>query len=161
MIGQNSMHYLYPATLHVSASPIHIHTILGSCVAVCLYDNIHKIGGMNHFMLPLWNGQGLASPKYGNIAINKLVDKMVSLGCLKNSLKAKVFGGSDVLGTNTNYFNIGGRNIELAFSMLKDLNIPIISSDVGGKQGRKIKFYTFTSEVSLKYIESTANSIPH
>ncbi|MFC2138137.1 chemotaxis protein CheD [Bacteroidota bacterium] len=154
------MHYLYPATLYVSASPIHIHTILGSCVAVCLWDNIYKIGGMNHFMLPLWNGQGLASPKYGNIAINKLIDKMITLGCSRNNLKAKIFGGSDVLGTETNFFNIGGRNIELTITMLNDINIPIISSDVGGKQGRKIKFCTLTSEVSLKYIESSTNNLP-
>jgi len=160
MIGQNSMHYLYPATLFVSTSPVQIHTILGSCVAVCLFDHVHKIGGMNHFMLPLWNGQGLASPKYGNIAINKLVSKMLSLGCLKNNLKAKVFGGSEVLGTETNHFKIGERNIELALSMLKELSIPVISSDMGGKQGRKIKFYTLTSEVTLKYIESTVNNIP-
>ncbi len=153
MISQDSMHYLYPATLFVSASPIHIHTILGSCVAVCLWDNVKKIGGMNHYMLPLWNGQGLASPKFGNIAINKLIDKMISLGSSKSSLQAKIFGGSDVLGTGKNFFNIGQRNIELAISMLNEINIKVIASDLGGARGRKIKFDTVNGEVSLKYIE--------
>ena len=69
--------FIYPGNLEVSVKPIMFTTILGSCVAVCIWDNKLKFGGMNHFMLPLWNGEGLASPKYGNIAIDKLVKKML------------------------------------------------------------------------------------
>ncbi|HEX2974864.1 MAG TPA: chemotaxis protein CheD, partial [Bacteroidales bacterium] len=57
-------HFLYPSTLFVSREPVIVNTILGSCVAVCLYDTLLKYGGINHYMLPLWNGQGLASPKF-------------------------------------------------------------------------------------------------
>ena len=56
------------------------HYIRFMC-GVCLYDPVIRVGGINHYMLPLWNGQGLASPKYGNIAIEKLLEKMISLGC--------------------------------------------------------------------------------
>ncbi len=90
-------HFLYPGTLFASKNSYQIITILGSCVAVCLWDSVQEIGGMNHFLLPLWNGHGLASPKYGNIAMEKLIDKMISIGSKKRNLQAKVFGGSNVL----------------------------------------------------------------
>ena len=69
-------HFLFPSTLYVSKEPLAIQTILGSCIAVCLFDPTLKYGGMNHYMVPLWNGQGLESPRYGNIAIDMLINKM-------------------------------------------------------------------------------------
>lgn len=149
------IHFLYPAELYVSKTPYQINTILGSCVAVCLFDPVTNIGGMNHYMLPYWNGQGLASPKYGNIAIEKLVDKMISLGCHKHNLKAKIFGGGEVIETQVVQFHIGLRNIELAKQFLEEKKIPIIASSVGGKLGRKIEFITSTGEVRQKYVQKT------
>lgn len=148
-------HFLYPAALYASKAPTKVSTILGSCVAVCLYDPILKIGGINHFMLPYWNGQGLASPKYGNIAIEKLIEKMLSFGSLKSNLKAKVFGGGEVIETNITQFHIGERNIKVAIEMLQEFNIPVVAKSLGGKLGRKIEFTTDTGEVRQKYIEKT------
>jgi len=150
-------HFLYPAALFASNTPYTVNTILGSCVAVCLWDPVTKAGGINHFMLPLWNGQGLASPKFGNIAIEKLLDKMSSFGCHKNNLKAKVFGGAEVIETSYTQFHIGGRNIKLAYEMLEELKIPIIRSSVGGKLGRKIIYETGTGDVRQKYIQKQDN----
>lgn len=154
------VHFLYPAELFISKSPYQVNTILGSCVAVCLFDPILKIGGINHYMLPYWNGQGLASPKYGNIAIDRLADKMVSLGCNKNNLKAKIFGGGEVIETNIVQFNIGQRNIEVARLSLEEMKIPIISSSLGGKLGRKIEFFTATGDVRQKYVQKTQQIQP-
>lgn len=154
------VHFLYPAELFVSKTPYQVNTILGSCVSLCLFDPVLQIGGMNHFMLPYWNGQGLASPKYGNIAIERLTDKMVSLGCNKSNLKAKIFGGGEVIETNIVQFHIGQRNIEVARTMLEDLKIPIVSSSVGGKLGRKIEFFTSTGDVRQKYVQKTQQSQP-
>jgi chemotaxis protein CheD len=154
------VHFLYPAELFVSKSPYQVNTILGSCVSVCLFDPILQIGGINHYMLPYWNGQGLASPKYGNIAIDRLTDKMISLGCNKNNLKAKIFGGGEVIETNIVQFHIGQRNIEVARTMLEDLKIPILSSSLGGKLGRKIEFYTYTGDVRQKYVQKTQQTQP-
>ncbi len=148
----NNRHFLYPAAIHVSSSPCIINTILGSCVAVCLYDQVNRFGGMNHFMLPLWNGQGLASPKYGNIAIEKLTEKMINLGSGKNNLIAKVFGGGDVIDTLHSQLNIGHRNVDVAVQILEELRIPVKSSSLGGKLGRKISFNTYTGGVSQRYI---------
>ena len=152
---EENTHFLYPAAMFASRTPHMVTTILGSCVAVCLYDPVAKVGGINHYMLPLWNGQGLASPKYGNIAIEKLVDKMVSLGCTRNNLQAKIFGVGEVIETHITQFNIGARNIKLAYEALEELKIPILGQSVGGKLGRKILFNTESFEVKQKFIQKS------
>jgi chemotaxis protein CheD len=103
-------------------------------------------------MLPLWNGNGLASPKYGNIAIEKLIDKMKQMGCKKENLIAKVFGGANVIETNINIFNVGERNHQLAIETLEKENIPIIAKSLGGEVGRKIIFNTQTGDVMMKFL---------
>jgi len=146
--------FLYPSALFASSKPHEVTTILGSCVAVCLYDPNLRIGGVNHYMLPYWNGRGLASPKYGNIAIEKLISKLISLGSDKNNIIAKVFGGGEVIQSNNNQFSIGERNIEVANTILKEQKIRIYSSSTGGKLGRKIIYNTETGEVMHRFIQN-------
>ena len=93
---------------------------------------------MNHMMLPFWNGEGLATPKYGNIAMEKLFARVLSIGCRRENLVAKVFGGANVSGTGLEVFMIGDRNITLAMQMLEEFRIPVVAKDVGGRVGRKI-----------------------
>jgi chemotaxis protein CheD len=152
-------HYLFPGNLFVHREPHLITTVLGSCVAVCLWDPMLKFGGMNHYMLPLWNGDGLASPKYGSIAIPKLVERMMDMGSKKTNLKAKVFGGGEVLKITQGVLNVGERNIVIARDMLKEAGIPIIGSDLGGLTGRKILFNTETGGVLLKRLRRQINDI--
>ncbi len=147
-------HFLYPSALFASREPTLVSTILGSCVAVCLWDKVLHIGGINHYMLPLWNGEGLASPKYGNIAIDKLLERMLELGSRKENLVAKVFGGGAVIESGAK-FRIGERNVETALTRLKDLNIPIVAKSVGGENGRKLEFETHTGVVRQRYIQKT------
>ncbi len=147
-------HFLYPSTLFASTEPHLVNTILGSCVAVCLYDPITKVGGINHYMLPFWNGVGLASPKHGNIAIERLVIKMQNLGCKKSNLIAKVFGGGEVINTQVSQFLIGERNIQVAYQVLEEQRIKISGQSVGGKVGRKIQFNTATGAVLQKFINN-------
>ena len=146
-------HFLYPSTLFASRDPYVVRTILGSCIAVCLYDPVLKIGGINHFMLPNWNGNDLVSPKYGNIAIEKLIERMLYLGSRKENLQAKIFGGGDMIASAKSTLHIGERNIKVAQMMLAEYNIPIIASSVGGTRGRKIIFSTSTGEVRHKLLE--------
>lgn len=98
-------------------------------------------------MLPLWNGEGLATPKYGNIAIEKLIARVLAMGCSQQSLVAKIFGGANVTGAGNEVFMIGDRNIMLAFQMLEEYGIPVVASDVGGRVGRKIVMHTSTGVV--------------
>jgi chemotaxis protein CheD len=107
---------------------------------------------MNHFLLPLWNGQGLASPKFGNIAIEVLIEKMGKLGCQNKNLVAKVFGGASMLDGQSAIFNIGLRNAELAQNMLLKSGIQIIASNTGGSVGRKVVFNTNTGEAFLLFL---------
>ncbi len=126
-----------------------VTTVLGSCVAVCLFDETKKIGGINHYMLPFWNGKELASPKYGNIAIESLVKKIERLGCKRENLVAKVFGGANQL---DHKIGVGQRNIKIAEELLADLKIKIVAKSLGGHQGRKLNFNTSTGEVFMKFI---------
>ena len=143
-------YFLFPSTLVASIEPCEIQTILGSCVAVCLYDPIMKHGGMNHFMLPLWNGDGLETPKYGNIAIDMLIERVMQLGSQKRNLVAKVFGGASQF-ENT-VINVGERNVQVAETLLERHRIAIVANSLGGQQGRKIVFNTFSGQVMMKYI---------
>ena len=135
---QINKHFLFPGTIFADPLEYQISTVLGSCVAVCLWDKVVRRGGMNHMMLPLWNGEGLATPKYGNIAMEKLLSKVLSIGCHREHLVAKIFGGANVSGTGLEVFMIGDRNITLALQMLDDFRIPVVAKDVGGRVGRKI-----------------------
>lgn len=154
MIEKDKPFYLFPSALYVSEKPMLITTVLGSCVAVCLWDPNTEIGGMNHFMLPFWNGKGLASPKYGNIAIDTLINKMVETGVSKANIVAKIFGGGAVL-NDSSVLNIGARNIRVAQKVLKENNINILSYSVGGNLGRKIIFNTKTGEIRHRFIKKT------
>lgn len=136
----------------MSQEPIIIQTILGSCIAVCLFDERNQIGGMNHFMLPFWNGDGLASPKFGNIAIDRLLQSMLKKGAQMNYIKAKIFGGGAVINYQSDKVQVGERNIIVAETAMAELNIPIVNKSVGGKLGRKILFNTKTGVVKMKYI---------
>lgn len=142
--------YLLPAEIFVSSEPTMISTVLGSCVAVCLWDSRFAIGGMNHYLLPLWNGDGLATPKYGNIAIRQLLEKVVAKGAERRNVQAKIFGGAAMWSNSDGLFAIGLRNVELAQQQLQELQIPVVASDVGGTLSRKIFFNTGDGSVLLR-----------
>lgn len=139
--------------LKASADELEIVTVLGTCISVCLYDNITKIGGLNHFLLPKWEGQGLRTPRYGDVAIEQLIRDLEELGAVRRRLKAKVFGGMVNKHRNLEY-SIGVKNIEFVFQRLKELDIEILSYDVGENFTRKILMNTKTGGVKLKRIKN-------
>lgn len=147
-----SDYFLHPSTLLVSNDLQWVTTVLGSCVSVCFCDPGKNIGGINHYMLPYWNGDGLESPKFGNVAILQLFNKMLAFGVKKEDIVCKIFGGAEVLGEQNSVFNVGQRNIELAFKMVTELGISVANYSIGGKVGRKLHFNTGTGEVYQKYL---------
>jgi chemotaxis protein CheD len=149
MSDERQKHYLFPSTLFVSNTPHEVTTILGTCVAVCLFDSKNQVGGINHYMLPFWNGNGLPHPKYGNIAIARLYEKVLKSGAEKKNLVAKVFGGWTKL--QESQYQIGERNIQMAKETLKELGIKIVSESIGGSEGRLLKFHTDTGTVFMKF----------
>lgn len=146
-------HYLYPGMLFARNGEYIISTILGSCVAICLWDPILRLGGMNHYLLPLWNGEGLPTPRYGNVAIPMLIEKMISLGSMRANLKAKVFGGANVLENIGGLLEVGSRNILLAEETLAAEEICVIGHDLGGSAGRKVIFFTESGDVFVRKFE--------
>jgi len=156
--SETTTQFLFPSHVAVSNTFSDLHTLLGSCVAVCLYDPVTKCGGMNHYMVPLWNGEGLESPKYGNIAIEMLLQKLSDIGAQRKSLVAKMFGGASQYHSNS-ILNVGERNILVAQTMLDKLRIPIVASSMGGNRGRKIIFNTQTGEVMMKYMIGNATRL--
>jgi chemotaxis protein CheD len=153
VIGPESGHFLFPSTLFAHRSPHHVQTVLGSCISVCLFDDQLKYGGINHYMMPWWNGKNLPSPKYGDIAIERLIEKMIALGTVKQNLVAKIFGGANQLAFR-NRFDIGEQNTTIARDLLKKHGIVITGENVGGDRGRKIVFNTQTGQVFMKILDS-------
>lgn len=143
-------HYLYPGMLYAEPQESRVTTVLGSCIAVCLYDPVRSLGGINHYMLPFWNGEGLPTPRYGNVAIDALLERLQGFGCVASRLQAKVFGGAAMWDNGNSLIAIGERNIDLARRLLDRYQIPVVGSDVGGAVSRKIIFYTATGEVFLR-----------
>ena len=151
-------HLLYPADIFVDKSPHIVSTVLGSCVSVCLYDPMLQQGAINHFILPKWNGHDLSTMKYGNLAIVRILEELLLLGSKYENVVAKVFGGAEVLTGTPTSFQIGKRNVQIAFEILNEFQIPVILSDVGGNSGRKITFNTFTGEVEHNFIHYRRNN---
>jgi chemotaxis protein CheD len=110
-------------------------------------------------MLPHWNGEGIASMKYGNIAIPAIIEKMIEFGSVKKNLQAKIFGGGAVFGNPNSAMNIGESNINIAQSVLAQEQIRIICEDVGGTRGRKIVYDLFMGTVLVRKLDKQIDDI--
>ena len=155
---------IHPGEYYTSKDDIYIATVLGSCISVALYDIKQGFGGMNHFMLPKSNrDEPLSSEdegRFGNFAMELLINDMINKGSSKQSLRAKVFGGGNVLDAGNSQMNMTGiNNINFALNYLKAENIPIIVNDTGGIFPRKIYFNPLTSKVYLKRIQKSGQSV--
>lgn len=146
--------FIHVGEIFVGIKPTEIVTVLGSCVSVCLYDKVELIGGMNHYLLALWNGNGLESPKYGNVAIPKLIENMENIGCLRRNMEAKIFGGANIHRTNSEGQLIGQKNVLIAKEILKQYSIPIRAEDTGGNNGRRIMMISDANRIILKYVQN-------
>jgi chemotaxis protein CheD len=133
-----------------------VTAILGSCLAVGLWDFSAGVGGLCHFLLPQWNGAGSAtSPRFGNFAVAELVKEVCAAGANRPRLFAKIFGGASVLEkeSEVGHLKIGRRNVDLARQILTEASIPILAEDVGGNRGRKLTFQTHDGNAWVKFLD--------
>lgn len=144
--------FLLPGQLVVSANPMEITTILGSCVAVCLWDRHQRIGGLNHFMLPLFSGSGSSSPRFGDVAMKQLLDGLLNLGSRAGSLQARVYGGACMFEPMRSATHLGRKNVDLALAFLERNGIHPVEIEIGGARGRKVIFRTDEGTTCLKSI---------
>lgn len=134
--------YLQAGQVVASAEPAAITTIVGSCVAVCLFDPEARVGGMNHYLLPI-PVQREWSPRFGNVALVELLRAVLERGARRDRLQAKVFGGACVIEAfRGSARQLGEENVQLALRTLADEGIPVTSRDVGGTRGRKVIFHS-------------------
>lgn len=147
--------FLLPGEMVVKKAPTQMVTLLGSCVAVCLYNPQQKFGGMNHFMLPQGRGGIDERYKFGDYATRRLIELMAKGDSNLRNLKAKVYGGGAVVGQIKNANNIGEKNVLMALNVLDKHGIPIEFQDTGGTQGRKIYFKNWTGEVDARKIQKS------
>lgn len=122
-------------------------TLLGSCVAVCLFDPRLRCGGMNHFLLPSGPTSRADDPDIvlaGDFAMEVLVNALLARGASKRRLVAKVFGGANV--TLSGEFPIGERNARFARDWLAREGIPLLAHDLGGRWPRKIVFLPWNGD---------------
>lgn len=135
--------YLHPGQIFVSREPHRVTTILGSCVSVCMWDDSTGVGGLNHFLLPHWAGEGHSSPRFGNVAMRMLVEGLLALGARRSRLRAKVFGGACVMEAFlARAQHLGAKNVEIAERILDEEAVEVVARDVGGERGRKLIFET-------------------
>jgi len=135
-----------------------ISTLLGSCVAVCLFDTALPLAGMNHFMLPQMN-KGLHADEdallAGDACMEALLNAMLQRGAARHRIRAKAFGGGAVIDTTVpGALAVGKRNTDFTHEWLERENIPLIASDFLGPWARKILLVPFTGDAYCKRMTS-------
>ncbi len=131
-------------------------TVLGSCVSACIRDPAIGVGGMNHFMLPEsadgeW-GNHSASLRYGNFAMEQLINDILKRGGQRGRLEVKLFGGGRVL-NNSN--PIGDRNVEFVESYLRVEGLSVAARDLLGEYARRVHYFPVTGKVFVKHLHPT------
>ncbi|HTH41154.1 MAG TPA: chemotaxis protein CheD [Rhodocyclaceae bacterium] len=133
-----------------------IATLLGSCVAVCLFDPILHIGGMNHFLLPSHSNSKHGDTDVvlsGDFAMEILLNALINKGAQKKRLVAKAFGGGNIVSSIR--MAIGDRNASFAREWLDTEGIPLIGQDLGGPWSRKVVFLPGNGDVWCRRIASS------
>ncbi|MFA6957043.1 MAG: chemotaxis protein CheD [Thermoanaerobaculia bacterium] len=144
--------YLHAGQLHASSYPTEITTVLGSCVAICVWDAAAQVGGMNHFMLPFEVSGPGSTPRYATFATRELVERVEAAGGSRSRFEARVFGGGTMLAGVTGSNDLGLRNAAAAFEILEEMKIVVVEHSVRGNHGRRVVFRTDTGEASVRRI---------
>lgn len=151
---------LYLGEIRVATEPTLVKTLLGSCIAVCLYDPVRGVGGMNHFMLPASQADDGASARFGVPAMEGLIGALLDLGASPRRLAAKVFGGAHVLDVEESVGGVPQRNIDFIRTYLRAGGLPVLAEDVGGYDPRQVHFYTATGRALVKRAPQERIALP-
>jgi chemotaxis receptor (MCP) glutamine deamidase CheD len=148
---------LYIGGVHACAEPTVIKTLLGSCIAVCLWDPVTRVGGMNHFMLPQGEGRGDDLTRFGVHAMDCLISATMKVGADRRRLQAKLFGGAHVLDIAVSEGGVPQRNVDFIRAFLEREGFPVLSADVGGHQPRYVHFHTDSGRARVKRVTSVTD----
>lgn len=145
---------LYIGEVAASQSPIVLDTLLGSCVAVCLYEPVLRAGGMNHILLPNC-GMGDKNPKCGIHAMELLINELMKLGGDRRRFVAKAFGGANVL-KGIRILPIGDRNATFVREFLAAERIPLVGERLGGSNAVHLYFRTDTGKATVHSVDGSS-----
>ena len=154
---------LLPGEYYVTSEDEMITTVLGSCIAACIRDSVSGIGGMNHFMLPETSteqtknaGYSLlgSATRYGNYAMEHLINTIVASGGKRKNLEIKVFGGGKIIPSLS---DVGLRNIGFVLDYIETEALNLLAQDLGDIYPRKVNFYPKTGKVRMKKIKHLHN----
>ncbi|MCA1946327.1 MAG: chemotaxis protein CheD [Desulfovibrio sp.] len=151
--------YLDPKQCHVARTPTLVSTILGSCVAITVFDPVSQIGGVAHAFLPTradYPDDAEAPCKFVDDALDRLLRTMHQGGAVLDCVEAKLFGGAEIMhreaGSGRSGIQVGARNVEMARRLLNQKGLQLAAQDVGGNQGRKLLFLSHTGGAWVKKI---------
>ncbi|HYM62440.1 MAG TPA: chemotaxis protein CheD, partial [Thermoanaerobaculia bacterium] len=143
----------HPGQLHVTSDPVLVRTILGSCVAVCLFDPSAGVGGISHFLLPGKPPKSSDELRYGVTSTERLIDQMIGRGCATDRMRGQMFGGACVLAAFAGArVPLGEANEKSAREVLTQRGIHILAGQTGGNHGRTLLFDPRTGAVQVKEI---------
>ena len=146
------------ANIHIggvysSKEPAVVRTVLGSCVAACVFDHIAEIGGMNHFMLPNGTNDSGLPTRFGVNAMEVLINGILQLGGERARLQAKIFGAAHVLHMPGRAINVPDKNAHFIAEFLETEQIPIISRRLGGPDPLLVYFFTHSAKALIKALK--------
>jgi len=148
--GRTRSLYIAQGEFAVTSGPDKpISTILGSCVATCLWDGEAGVGGMNHILLPDKTGGSLLADRFGINAMETLVNAVLRAGALRSRLAAKVFGGARMREGLT---DAGVRNALFVKAFLEREGIPCLGESLGGTRARRLEFWPDTGRARMKQV---------
>lgn len=154
---------ILPGEFYMTTKNVAIATTLGSCISACIWDERSHIGGMNHFMLPItdkeahevsWGKRATDATRYGNFAMEHLINAILKSGGRKINLRAKLFGGAKVLNQMS---DVGKKNIDFALAYLEKEEIVIESNDIGDFFPRKVIFEPRSGRAFIKRLDNLHN----
>lgn len=157
--------YLHPGEVIYCKNPFVVTTILGSCIAITMYDKNSKFSAISHCQLPSGKGKDVNDArykeafKYVDHTIEKMIEKFEKHGIRRSDIEIKMFGGGDVIknnGLEKKKDSVGKQNINSAFKVIEKMKLKFSTYDVGGTMGRKIFFVTNTGEIFLSRLKTYA-----
>jgi len=153
---------ILPGEYYITVQNEVITTVLGSCISACVQDRVNRIGGMNHFMLPIskdgkWKGRrdiSSSATRYGNYAMEHMINDILKHGGVRRNLEVKVFGGGRII---SDMGDIGNNNIDFIKEYLRLEGLPLVGEDLGGSYPRKVVYLPAIGRVWIRRIETLHN----
>jgi chemotaxis receptor (MCP) glutamine deamidase CheD len=142
-----------------SDRPALVHTLLGSCVAACLFDPVAAIGGMNHFLLPDSPSDHTMPTRYGVHAMERLVNEIMRRGGQRPRVRAKVFGAAHVLGPDLAGIHVPEDNARFVRTFLATEGIPVVAERLGGEAAVEVRFATHTGQAFVRAIPHAVRDV--